>query len=243
LINLYARTVILKCNGLHYIKGYLRDIESVTGKSIKPLVFNHQVSNMKKKLVLTFVLLIIVSFGIPTISSASYIEFIETFDETFWLSDLHSHYANAYFDLTIEGGYGTGNEIIVSQGGVVIDSGPNPDEEGFDVNQFEIIEAYFKLDTNNHDSGEIINIFYFDDSTNETFSYGSYSGNEISVNLVKALINDGNLSVKITVTGGSVEIQYPTLILSTRAIPIPGAVWLLGSGLIGIVGIRRKFNK
>lgn len=27
------------------------------------------------------------------------------------------------------------------------------------------------------------------------------------------------------------------------AIPIPGAVWLLGSGLIGIVGIRRKFKE
>jgi len=27
------------------------------------------------------------------------------------------------------------------------------------------------------------------------------------------------------------------------AVPIPGAVWLLGSGLIGIVGIRRKFRK
>lgn len=27
-----------------------------------------------------------------------------------------------------------------------------------------------------------------------------------------------------------------------EAVPIPGAVWLLGSGLIGIVGIRRKFK-
>ncbi|PQP33026.1 hypothetical protein C6A36_01360 [Desulfobacteraceae bacterium SEEP-SAG10] len=26
-------------------------------------------------------------------------------------------------------------------------------------------------------------------------------------------------------------------------VPIPGAVWLLGSGLIGIVGVRRKFKK
>ncbi len=26
-------------------------------------------------------------------------------------------------------------------------------------------------------------------------------------------------------------------------VPIPGAVWLLGSGLIGLVGIRRKFGK
>jgi hypothetical protein len=26
-------------------------------------------------------------------------------------------------------------------------------------------------------------------------------------------------------------------------VPIPGAVWLLGSGLIGIVGLRRRFKK
>ena len=30
--------------------------------------------------------------------------------------------------------------------------------------------------------------------------------------------------------------------LLTGTVPIPGALWLLGSGLIGIVGIRRKFK-
>ncbi len=29
----------------------------------------------------------------------------------------------------------------------------------------------------------------------------------------------------------------------TNAVPIPGAVWLLGSGLIGLVGLRTKFMK
>jgi hypothetical protein len=28
--------------------------------------------------------------------------------------------------------------------------------------------------------------------------------------------------------------------LSYNAVPIPGALWLLGGGLIGLVGIRRK---
>jgi len=30
--------------------------------------------------------------------------------------------------------------------------------------------------------------------------------------------------------------------INTGAVPIPGAVWLLGSGLVGIVGIRRKLR-
>ncbi len=33
------------------------------------------------------------------------------------------------------------------------------------------------------------------------------------------------------------------VVKNVNAVPIPGAVWLLGSGLMGLVGIRRKFVK
>ena len=31
--------------------------------------------------------------------------------------------------------------------------------------------------------------------------------------------------------------------VTTSSVPIPAAVWILGSGLIGFVGIRRRLNK
>lgn len=41
-------------------------------------------------------------------------------------------------------------------------------------------------------------------------------------------------------TGGTTITMYQGLI---TAVPIPGAVWLLGSGLVGLVAIRRRFKK
>jgi hypothetical protein len=43
-------------------------------------------------------------------------------------------------------------------------------------------------------------------------------------------------------TGGG-EMDAGLFGLEITTVPIPGSVWLLGSGLIGIVGIRRKFKK
>jgi hypothetical protein len=36
---------------------------------------------------------------------------------------------------------------------------------------------------------------------------------------------------------------HPYLQIETTAIPIPGAVWLLGTGFIGLVGLRKRFKK
>lgn len=44
-------------------------------------------------------------------------------------------------------------------------------------------------------------------------------------------------------TGGSVSKRLYAISAVQTVVPIPGAVWLLGSGLIGIVGIRRKLKE
>lgn len=38
-------------------------------------------------------------------------------------------------------------------------------------------------------------------------------------------------------------VGFDAGMLTIETVPIPGAAWLLGSGLIGLVGYRRKFNK
>jgi len=41
---------------------------------------------------------------------------------------------------------------------------------------------------------------------------------------------------------GTFEI-YTRSVVQTSSVPIPGAMWLLGSGLVGLVGIRRRLQK
>jgi len=51
---------------------------------------------------------------------------------------------------------------------------------------------------------------------------------------------EGISSIFISSSSGEIEIDH--LQYGHNAVPIPGAIWLLGSGLVGIAGIRRKKN-
>jgi|GEM_PF-4916309 len=44
-------------------------------------------------------------------------------------------------------------------------------------------------------------------------------------------------------TTGEFTAEFPDPQQEPSMVPLPGAVWLLGSGLFGLAGLRRKFNK
>lgn len=69
-------------------------------------------------------------------------------------------------------------------------------------------------------------------------------GNDISLTLVT---NTKPMWGDIYVAGNSSNYAYAkisdSVLVPSSTVPIPSAVWLLGSGLIGMLAVRRRFNK
>ncbi len=82
------------------------------------------------------------------------------------------------------------------------------------------------------------------DNYSFAFFYSSYSSGNYGTPLNTGLTNGFEGT-----TGGpcspfaAFDTSSGTITGETTVIPIPGAVWLLGSGLIGFVAVRRKFRK
>lgn len=71
---------------------------------------------------------------------------------------------------------------------------------------------------------------------------GNISGNPFGTNPAGGSINDGSLyGVAMPDCAGCGPFPNQTLIINSASpVPIPSAVWLFGSGLIGLIGVARR---
>jgi len=76
----------------------------------------------------------------------------------------------------------------------------------------------------------------------------SYNGGEFNVATVTYETPAGSsdigedLWIYFVSTSNDSRVVFDNVTLDATLVPIPGAVWLFGSGIIGIAGIRRRFS-
>lgn len=80
-----------------------------------------------------------------------------------------------------------------------------------------------------------VNVLIFEVTTAFTLNNIAYNVGDLIIGL-----NDNLLENRCGTCGD--DEDYDDLVLVAKPTPIPGAVWLLGSGLMGLIGIRRKIT-
>lgn len=98
----------------------------------------------------------------------------------------------------------------------------------------EKIYCNFKFSCNDNDN----DLGYLSQSDTHWLTE-QFNGNNEILNL-----NDNTLKIQADIVGSNYDdVEFTNLYLNYTAVPIHGALWLLGSGLIGMGGIRKKFKK
>ena len=152
-------------------------------------------------------------------------------------------YAYTWDQIDLENTYGTGNNTAL----LVVDFSEGPEDSfawkinfsGDSIGSYEILEVVADNDTSFTTVGE---------GWITQINYGSYSGtegwwmNNLSYDLGETWTYDyGDPSDgQAIVWKSGMDFAYGLATPETPTVPVPAAVWLLGSGLIGLVGLRRR---
>jgi hypothetical protein len=129
--------------------------------------------------------------------------------------------------------------------------------DGSATNSYEVMEPSYSLFGNFNRSGDPLGKHNTIEITGtiDDPGFGTYSGVLMTADLTNVVagdgligMNTGNIACPLfdfcTQDGGSAYLNLNTDLAVTTipvtAIPLPGAVWLFGSGLLGLYGIARK---
>jgi len=133
---------------------------------------------------------------------------------------------------------------------------PGPDQRWFEIDLGNVFEIdYFRIQNTHNRNYNDRGTLDFRISVSTTGTPGSYvtilddvlnsvigTGNDIpwqifDITATSARYIRFDVDAYTSMGGGLNELQA-----YGQPVPIPGAVWLLGSGLIGLVGLRRRFK-
>ena len=113
------------------------------------------------------------------------------------------------------------------------------------------VTATLSIYADDVDMGEIDKVYLNGTYLGDLVSYGAFDNNRppgAPVNTSVTIFDVTpflsaimNMHIEVFNGASSYAVEILTSTLTVSSTPIPGAIWLLGSGLVGLVGIRRKF--
>jgi len=114
-----------------------------------------------------------------------------------------------------------------------------PDATGYYVRIYEFIDDRLHVFDN-----QVFN-FVIPSKDTEHYSF-SYQGDLFNPNIYPEY--GGKLTISVVAINSMqadnvLDISYNSFVYNSSPIPIPGAFWLVGSGLLGLAGIRRRLHK